>query len=94
VTLILLWWVFLPSRRGSALYRVLALTIAALAAISGSMGILGYWDNPKIELVLPFLAPALLFQLWLFWSYWNDVLATHSAVADQAIEEWKVNATQ
>jgi hypothetical protein len=94
VTLILLWWVFLPSRRGSALYRVLALTIAALAAISGSMGILGYWDNPKIELVLPFLAPALLLQLWLFWSYWNDVLATHSAVADQAIEEWKVNATQ
>jgi hypothetical protein len=71
VTLILLWWVFLPSRRGSALYRVLALTIAALAATSGSMGILGYWDNPKIELVLPFLAPALLLQLWLFWSYWK-----------------------
>jgi hypothetical protein len=34
----------------SALYRVLALTIAALAATSGSMGILGYWDTPKIEL--------------------------------------------
>jgi hypothetical protein len=87
VTLILLWWVFLPSRRGSALYRVLALTIAGLCLIGGSMGVLGYWDNPKIELVLPFLAPALLLELWLFGSYLNDVLASHAPVANQSIEE-------
>jgi hypothetical protein len=93
VTLILLWWVFLPSRRSSALYRVLALTIATLCVISGSMGILGYWDNPKIELVLPFLALALLLELWLFWSYWDDVLATHAAVPDQTIESWTVKAS-
>ena len=94
VTLILLWWVFLPSRRGSALYRMLALTIAALSVISGSMGILGYWDNPKIELVLPFLAPALLLQIPLFWRYWDDVLGAHAAVADQSIEEWETNASK
>jgi hypothetical protein len=92
VTLILLWWVFLPSRRGSALYRLLALATAALSLIGGSMGILGWWDNPKIELVLPFLAPALLLQLWLFARHWDDVLAAHAAVADQPVEEWDLHA--
>jgi hypothetical protein len=92
VTLILFWWILLPSRRGSALYRLLALTIAGLSLISGSMGILGWWDNPKIELVIPFLAPALFLQIPLFWRYWDDVLGAHVAVASQSVETWEVNA--
>jgi hypothetical protein len=92
VTLVLLWWVFLPSRRGSALYRLLALTIAAFSVISGTMGILGLWDNTKIELVIPFLAPALLLQIPLFCRYWDDVLGTHWDIASQSIEAWEVNA--
>jgi hypothetical protein len=92
VTLVLLWWIFLPSRRGSALYRLLALTIAALSLVSGSMGILGWWDNTKIELVIPFLAPALFLQIPLFWRYWDDVLETHVAIGSQPVEMWVVNA--
>jgi hypothetical protein len=92
VTLILLWWIFLPSRRGSALYRLLALTIAVFSMISGSMGVLGIWDITKIELVLPFLAPALLLQIPLFWWYWNDAHGTHAAVEVQPIEMWKASA--
>jgi hypothetical protein len=88
VTLILCWWVFLPSRRGSALYRLASLTIAGFSAVSGSMGVLGLWDNTKIELVFPFLAPALLLQIPLFWHYWNDVFGTHAPVASQPIEGW------
>jgi len=91
VTLVLLWWFFVPSRRGSALYRLLALTIAALSVISGGMGILELWDNPKIELVIPFLAPALLLQVPLFWRYWDDVLGDHAAVVSPPIEAWEVN---
>jgi len=92
VTLVLLLWVFLPSRRGSALYRLLALTIAALSLVSGSMGILGWWDNTKIELVIPFLAPALFLQIPLLWWYWDDVLGTHVAIGSQPVEMWEVNA--
>jgi hypothetical protein len=91
VTLILFWWIFLPSRRGSALYRLLALVIAAFSLISGSMGVLGLWDVTKIELVFPFLVPALLLQVPLFWRYWEDVQGGHMAVANQAIETWTVN---
>jgi hypothetical protein len=91
VTLVLFWWVFLPSRRGSAFYRLLALSIAAFSLIGGSMGILGLWDITKIELVIPFLAPALLLQIPLFWRYWDDVLGTHSAVVSPPIEAWEVS---
>ncbi|HME35861.1 MAG TPA: hypothetical protein VKF84_11530 [Candidatus Sulfotelmatobacter sp.] len=92
VTLVLFWWVFLPSRRGSALYRLLALTIAAFSLIGGSVGILGLWDITKLELVIPFLAPALLLQIPLFWRYWDDVLGAHSAVISPPIEAWEVTA--
>ena len=91
LTLILFWWIFLPSRRGSALYRLLALSIAAFSLISGSMAILGIWDITKIELVFPFLAPALLLQVPLFWWYWGDVDRSHASVENQPIEQWKVN---
>jgi len=91
VTLILLLWIFLPSRRGSALYRLLALSIAAFSLISGSMAILGMWDITKIELVFPFLAPALLLQIPLFCWYWDDVDRSHAPVEDQPIEAWEVN---
>ena len=91
VTLILFWWIFLPSRRGSALYRLLALSIAAFSLISGSVAILGMWDITKIELVFPFLAPALLLQIPLFWCYWGDVDRSHAPVESQPIEKWKVN---
>jgi hypothetical protein len=94
VTLILFWWIFLPSRRGSALYRLLALTIAAFSVISGSMGVLGIWDITKIELVLPFLAPALLLQIPLFWWHWNDVHGDHAAVASQPIEKWEASVRE
>jgi hypothetical protein len=92
VTLILLWWIFLPSRRGSALYRLLALTIAGFSAMSGSMGVLGMWDVTKIELVFPLLAPALLLQIPLFWWYWDHAQGAHAAVEGQPIEMWKVSA--
>ena len=88
VTLILLWWIFLPSRHGSALYRLLSLTIAFLSLISGGMGVLGMWDVTKIELVFPFLGPALLVQIPLFWWYWDDVLEDHAPIAAQPIETW------
>jgi hypothetical protein len=91
LTLALVGWIVLPSRRGSALYRLLALTIAALSIISGAMGVLGFWDNPKIELVFPFLGPALLLIVPLFWRYWDDVLGTHVAVHAQPIEAWEVS---
>jgi hypothetical protein len=91
VTLVLFLWVFLPSRRGSALYRLLALTIIAFSVISGSMGILGLWDITKIELVIPFLAPALLLQIPLFWRYWDDVVGAHADVVGPPIERWAVN---
>ncbi len=90
VTLVMFWWVFLPSRRGSALYRILALAIAAFSLISGSMGIFGLWNVTKIELVIPFLAPALLLQIPLFWRYWDDILGAHAAVPGQPIEAWEV----
>jgi hypothetical protein len=93
VTLILFWWIFLPSRRGSAIYRLLALTIAIFSVISGSMAVLGLWDITKIELVFPFLAPALLLQIPLFWRYWDDLLDTHAALAEQPIEIWRMNVT-
>jgi hypothetical protein len=60
--------------------------------ISGSMGVLGMWDITKIELVLPFLAPALLLQIPLFWWYWNDVLGANAEVEGQPIEVWRVSA--
>jgi hypothetical protein len=91
VTLILFFWIFLPSRRGSAIYRLLALSIAAFSLISGSMAILGMWDITKIELVFPFLAPALLLEIPLFRWHWNDVQESHAAVEDQPIETWQVN---
>ena len=91
MTLILFFWIFLPSRLGSALYRLLALAIAAFSLISGSMAILGMWDNTKIELVFPFLAPALLLQIPLFLWYWDDVQGAHAAIEGQPIETWEVN---
>lgn len=91
VTLILFFWIFLPSRRGSALYRLLALAIAVLSLISGSMAVLGMWDITKIELVFPFLGPALLLEIPLFWWYWDDVRGAHAAVEGQPIEAWEVN---
>jgi len=91
VTLILFWWIFLPSRRGSALYRLLALSIAAFSLISGSMAILGMWDITKIELVFPFLAAALLLQIPLFCGYWDDVDRSHASLERQPIEKWEVN---
>jgi hypothetical protein len=93
VTLVLFWWIFLPSRRGSALYRLLALTIAAFSVISGSMAVLGMWDITKIELVFPFLGPALLLQIPLFWWHWDDVHGDHAAVASQPIEKWEANVS-
>ena len=90
VTLVLFWWIFLPSRRGSALYRLLALSIAAFSLISGSMAILGMWDITKIEL-FPFFALALLLQIPLFCSYWADVDGSHAPVEGQPIEKWEVN---
>jgi hypothetical protein len=39
----------------------------------------------RIELVIPFLLPALLLQIPLFWFFWNDVTGTHKHHASQAL---------
>jgi hypothetical protein len=94
VTLILFCGVFLPSRRGSALYRLLAMAVAAFSLISGLLGVSGLWDITKLELVIPFFAPALLLQVPLFWRYWDDVVATHAAALSPPIEAWENNVRQ
>ena len=93
VTLILFWWIFLPSRRGSALYRLLSLGVAVFALTSGTMAVLGLWDLTKIELVFPFLTPALLLQIPLFLRYWDDVQGDHVEIEHQSIETWDVITT-
>jgi hypothetical protein len=85
VTLVLLWWAFVPARRGSALYRLLTLLVGGFSVLSGALGILGHWDNSKIELVIPFLLPALLLQIPLFWFFWDDVTGVHEHHASQAL---------
>jgi hypothetical protein len=91
ITLILFWWTFVPSRRGSALYRFVSLTVAVFAVISGSLAVLGLWDNAKIQLVISFLAPALVLQIPLFWFFWNDVIGVHAEVGDHPIETWGIS---
>jgi hypothetical protein len=56
------------------------------------MGILGWWDNTKIELVIPFLAPALFLQIPLFCRTGMNVLGSHVAIGSQPVEMWEVNA--
>ena len=85
VTLVLLWWAFVPARRGSALYRLATLLVGGFSVLGGALGILGLWDNSKIELVIPYLLPALLLQIPLFWFFWNDVTGQHEHHASQAV---------
>jgi hypothetical protein len=93
LTLILLGWVFLPSRRGSALYRFLALSVTAFSVTSGTMGVLGMWDITKIDLVFPFLTPALVLQIPLFIWYWDDLRGDHAPIVSQPIEKWEVSVS-
>jgi len=93
VTLVMLGWIFQPSRRGSALYRLLSLTIAAFSVTSGAMGILGMWDITKIDLVFTFLTPALVLQIPLFIWYWDDVREDHAPLEGQPIEKWQVSVS-
>ena len=90
VTLMLLWWTFVPSRRGSALYRLLALAVAIFSVVAGSLGVLGLWDNPKFEMVIPFFGLSLVLQLPLFWWFWDDVVGQHATVCSVSpvIRQW------
>lgn len=71
VTLLMLFGAFRPSRRGEALYRVLAWISTLLVVWAGALGVWGWWDDKKIEYVIPCLAAGLIPFFFVVKEYWT-----------------------
>jgi hypothetical protein len=71
VVVLSLWGAVVPSRAGSATYRLIAWGVQFFLILSGALALLGYWDNTKIESVISMLFPAFVGLAIIAFRYWS-----------------------
>jgi hypothetical protein len=71
VTLLLLYGSAWPSRAGSAMYRVIAWGVVFFLVLSGLSGVLGVFDNTKLEALFTLFFPALVGIVVIALRYWD-----------------------